>query len=291
MRHDCSSSSTRQHLIPIRQYCRHNRLSDILIVFEETLEKSSLMHKIIRHFIAFLIFGLLCASAYSDELITVAWRIKPPHQYIANGVAKGILLERAKLIFSQAKINTRFVEEPAKRIWNNFAAGTKNYCSFGWYRIPERESIAQFSGVFHSDPPHTILVTPTALKLVAAHPSLSALLADSSLTLGIVDSVSYGPELDTMIKNAKTRIERSTTLPMNMARMIAANRASFMFIDRADWEYLKDSDEYLRQTHQIDLPGMPPGQDRYIVCSKDIKSEQMQRINGVIQKINKTKFR
>ena len=249
------------------------------------------MRKLFQLRVGLFLLGLLCSHAYSQDLVTVAWRIKPPHQYIVNGVAQGILLERAKLIFSQAQIDAQFVEEPAKRIWNNFAIGTKNYCSFGWYRLPEREAIAQFSSVFHSDPPHTILVTPTALKLVSAHRSLSSLLADASLTLGIVDAVSYGPELDTMIKNSKNRIERSTTLPMNMARMIAANRASFMFIDRADWEYLRDSDVYMQQTSQIDLLGMPPGQDRYIVCSKDIKAEQMQRINVAIQKITKTKPR
>lgn len=243
----------------------------------------------IRRLVFAFLFITLSFIACADELVTVAWRIKPPHQYIVNGVAQGILLERAKQVFSLAQIPTRFVEEPAKRIWNNFATGTKNYCSFGWYRIAERESIAQFSGVFHSDPPHTILASPSALKLVSAHQSLASLLADANLTLGIVDAVSYGPELDVMIKGSKNKIERSTTLPMNMARMIAANRASFMFIDREDWEYLKDSDEYLRQTVRMDLSGMPPGLDRYIVCSKDMNAEQMQRINAAIQKIYKAK--
>ena len=249
------------------------------------------MHKIILQTIGLFLLALSCPRAYCEDLITVAWRIKPPHQYIVNGVAQGILLERAKQVFSQAQINTQFVEEPAKRIWNNFAVGKKNYCSFGWYRLPERESIVQFSGVFHSDPPHTILVSPAAFKLVSAHHRLTSLLADTNLTLGIVDAVSYGPALDAMIKNTKNRIERSTTLPMNMARMIAANRASFMFIDREDWEYLKDNDEHLRQTAQLDLPGMPPGLDRYIVCSKDIKAEQMQRINAALQKVAKTTTR
>lgn len=243
----------------------------------------------IRRFVFAFLLIPLSLIACAEELVTVAWRIKPPHQFIVNGVAQGILLERAKQVFSQAQIKTQFVEEPAKRIWNNFAVGTKNYCSFGWYRIAERESIVQFSSVFHSDPPHTILVSPAALKLVSAHQSLASLLADANLTLGIVDAVSYGPELDAMIKGSKNKIERSTTLPMNMARMIAANRASYMFIDREDWEYLKDSDEYLRQTVQVDLSNMPPGLDRYIVCSKDLSSAQMQRINAAIQKIYKAK--
>lgn len=237
--------------------------------------------------------GVLCAagiftisqSVYAQEPITVTWRIKPPHQYLENGVEKGILLERAKQVFSNAQIPHRFVEEPAKRIWSNFSGGSKNYCSFGWYRIPERETLVQFSEVFHTDPPHTLLVSPAAAKQVAAHRTLKSLMSDPSLTLGIVDAVSYGPELDTMFTTTKNKVERSTTLPMIMARMVAANRASYMLIDREDWEYLKDKEESLSQTTQMDLQGMPAGLNRYIVCSKDVTAEQMRKINTALLKI------
>ncbi|MFZ6767910.1 hypothetical protein ACO0LM_12590 [Undibacterium sp. Di26W] len=225
----------------------------------------------------------------AEDPITVAWRIKPPHQYIENGVEKGILLDRAKQVFSVAHIPVNFVEEPAKRIWSNFSGGSKNYCSFGWYRIPERESLVQFSDIFHTDPPHTLLVSPAAIKQVSAHRSLASLMADRSLTLGVVDAVSYGPELDAMIKSSKNRIERSTTLPMIMARMVGANRASYMLIDREDWEYLKDKEDSLHQTTQMDLAGMPAGLHRYIVCSKDLPPEQMQKINAGIQKVFRAK--
>lgn len=240
-------------------------------------------------FAVMLALSLMLYSASAEDFVTVAWRIKPPHQYVENGVEKGILLERAKQVFALAQIRTQFVEEPAKRIWNNFSIKTKNYCSFGWYRLPEREPLVQFSSVFHNDPPHTILVGPASIKQVAMHQTLNAVLSDSNLTMGVVDAVSYGPELDVMIKSSKNKIERSITLPMNMARMVAANRASYMFIDREDWEYLKESEENLQQTTQIDLPGMPRGLDRYIVCSKDIPAEQMLRINVALQKIFKAK--
>jgi polar amino acid transport system substrate-binding protein len=241
------------------------------------------------------IFACLCiplgSTAHSEEVVTVAWRVKPPLQYTVNGQPHGILVERAKQVFSQAQIKTQFVEESTKRIFNNFKMGKKNYCSFGLYYVAERESFAQFSRVFHSDPPQTILVSPAAFKLVTAHLTLTSLLADANLTLGVVESSSYGPELDAMIKAGKNKVERATTLQMNLARMIAANRASFMFADREDWKYLKDNDAHVRGASQIDLPGMPPGQKRYILCSKDMTPEQMQRINAAIQKVYVTKPR
>ncbi|MES2102869.1 MAG: transporter substrate-binding domain-containing protein [Pseudomonadota bacterium] len=229
---------------------------------------------------------IACAAAGSQaQVITVAWRNKPPQQYIEDQVEKGILLERAKQVFNEAHLPARFVEEPAKRIWNNFKIGSKNYCSIGWYRIPERESLVQFSVVFHSDPPHTLLVGPAAVAPVTAHKTLASLLADSTLTLGVVDGVSYGAELDALINGSKNRIERSTTSPMIMAQMIGANRASYMFIDREDWEFLHDKERSMQGTVQIDLKGMPQGLDRYIVCSKDVAAGTMKKINQVLTRL------
>jgi len=228
---------------------------------------------------------LTSQNTLAQETMTVAWRIKPPHQYLENGVEKGILLERAKQVLSTAQIAHRFVEEPAKRIWSNFSGGTKNYCSFGWYRIAEREALVQFSEIFHTDPPHTLLVSPAAAKQVAAHRTLKSLMSDPNLTLGVVDAVSYGPELDAMFATTKNKVVRSTTLPMIMARMVAANRASYMLIDREDWEYLKEKEESLSQTTQMDLQGMPSGLNRYIVCSKDVTVEHMRKINTALLKI------
>lgn len=231
---------------------------------------------------------LLCLGLFAAVLpaaatsLTVAWRDKPPYHYIENGVEQGFLLQRAHQVFELAGIPARFVEEPAKRIWANLAAGVPSYCSIGWYKLPEREAIAQFSDIFHTDPPHTLLVAPAAVERVRAHRTLAALLADPQLTLGLVDGTSYGPELDALIKKAGNKLERKVVSPALMTRSVAANRISFMFIDRDDWEYLRTREEDMRKTAQLDLPDMPRGLNRYVVCSKDVPHETMARINKAI---------
>ena len=174
----------------------------------------------------------LCAQAHAqlpaDAPITVAWRDKAPYHYNDNGIAQGFLLLRAKQIFAQAEVPAVFVETPAKRIWHNFAYGKQAYCSIGWYRLPERELVAQFSHVFHLDPPQTLLVGPKALPAIQAHQKVSGLLADASISLGVVDGVSYGPELDQLILHSANRVERVTVSPTNLMRMVAANRLNYM---------------------------------------------------------------
>lgn len=229
-------------------------------------------------------FQLNCQVG-AEELVTVAWRTKPPYQHLENGFEKGPLLNRARQVFARAQIHSQFINEPGNRIWSNFSSGIKNYCSFDWYRIPERESLVQFSRPFNRSPPYAVLASPAAARQVSAHRSAGSLLADPRLTLGMVDAASYGPELDGMIRQGKNRIERSMVLPMILARMVGANRASYMFIDRTDWEYLKATEENLYQGQLFELEGMPAGLDSYVVCSKDISPEKMLRINAALQKI------
>jgi polar amino acid transport system substrate-binding protein len=241
----------------------------------------------------FVSVGLLVLSTFgfagTSVPLTVAWRNKPPLHYKENGVEQGLLLDRAKQVFATAGIPTTFVEEPSKRIWANFSSGTPSYCSIGWYHLPERELIAQYSEIFHTDRPHTLLAAPIAADKVRAHHSLASLLTDKELTLGLVDGVSYGPQLDAMIKSTANRIERKTVEPPLMARIVAANRVSFMFIDRDDWEYLSQRDEMVRDAVQIDFPDLPAGLNRYIVCSKDVPADVMAKINKAIETVRAAK--
>lgn len=238
---------------------------------------------------AIVLFALSTAVQAWAAPLTVAWRDKAPYHYMENGVAQGFLLDRARRIFDVAGIPARFVEEPAKRIWANFAGGATAYCSIGWYKLPEREAVAQYSEPFHTDPPHTILVAPGALQQVRAHRTLASLLTDTSLILGVVDGVSYGPELDNMIKNTRNQVERKTVSPALMTRSVAANRVSFMFIDRDDYEYLRERDDGMRGAVQVDFPDLPPGLNRYIVCSKDVPRETMAALNKAIEKVREEK--
>jgi len=224
----------------------------------------------------------LAARAAASPPVTVAWRDKPPYHYTENGEAKGFLLQRTQEVFARAGIEARFVNEPQKRIWANFAHGATNYCSISWYDLPERQRMAQFSTAIHIDAPHTVLVSPVAVAQVKAHPTLASLLADPSLTLALVDGVSYGPELDAMIARSANQVMRRTVEATNIMRMLAVGRASFMFADRADWDFYRQHEPSLHVVVQHEFPDLPPGQKRHIACSKDISADVMGRLNAAI---------
>jgi len=226
--------------------------------------------------------GLLLGGAAWAEPITVAWRDKPPYHYIENGEPKGFLLERARTVFAQAGLSARFVNEPQKRIWAKFQSGASNYCSISWYRLPEREALAQYSQPFHEDLPHTILIAPGMADRVRAHPTLASLLTDQTLTLGAVEGVSYGPVIDPMIKASKNKVMSRTVETTQMMRMLTVGRASYMFVDREDWEFFRQKNPSAKAMVRHDFPDMPPGLRRHIVCSRDVPQETMNKLNQAI---------
>jgi uncharacterized protein (TIGR02285 family) len=235
-----------------------------------------------RYFIGLCAAGSV-AGAWAETPVTVAWREKAPYYYMEDGVAKGFMLERARQVFAAAGVPARFVNEPQKRIWANFKHGMPRYCSISWYRLPEREAVAQYTVAVHADQPHAVLAVPSLAARIKAHSNLQSLLSDKSLTLAVIDGVSYGPQLDKLIKRSENRIMRRTVETAAMFRMVAVGRADYLFVDREDWNHLRQKHQELQSLVLVEFADMPPGLKRYFVCSFDIPAETMERLNRAIQ--------
>jgi uncharacterized protein (TIGR02285 family) len=230
-----------------------------------------------------LLAAVLAAAPAFAQPVTVAWREKAPYYYLEDGMEKGFMLAYAKQLFATAGVDAQFVREPHKRIFSRFTDGTRNYCSIAWYRLPEREQIAQYSLPVYTDPPQTILVAPASLARVRTHATLASMMADPVLTLAVMDGVSYGPELDARIKQSANQIMRRTVPTSNMVQMLAAGRASYLLTDRNDWNYMRTRHKQLAGLVQYEVPDMPPGLKRHILCSRDVPAATMEKLNQAIR--------
>lgn len=252
---------------------------------------------ILRHpVLATLLIGLagLIApprASADGQALTMVFRDKPPYSYLDHGIQRGFLLERTQHILDRAGIKAVFIDLPPKRIFMEIQNNTEAICSFGWYKIPEREKYAKFSPPIHQDRPHVVLASAHAAAEIRKHRSLKTLLATPELTLAVVDGVSYGAELDEMIRRFPGTLDRSLVSPIQVARKLALNRADFMFIDQEDFEYLISSEPELRNAGlaRLDFPDMPPGLKRYILCSQQVSDRTMARIGQAITRLTRQK--
>ena len=105
-----------------------------------------------------------------------------------------------------------------------------------------------------------------------------------ALVLVGADGVSYGTELDAMIKAFSGTIDRTLQSPLQVAKKLAAQRADFMLIDQDDSDFLIASNADFRGDGlvRIEYPDMPPGLKNYILCSQQVGDDILRRINTAI---------
>lgn len=233
--------------------------------------------------------ALLCtllAGGVCAQTILVQYRDKPPYSHTENGQPTGFLLKRTMDIFRVAQIEASYVETPARRITQDIQADQQPICSPSWYKLPEREKFARFSLPIHQDKPHVILAHGQAAKAIRARRKLVDLFADTSLSLGVLDGVSYGPELDRAIAALPRPPIRAVLTPLQLAKMVAAQRADYMLIDQEDLSWLRQSSEFSGlDLQRIDFADMPPGLLRYLMCSRQVEPKQMERLNQAIRQL------
>ncbi|NHR05824.1 transporter substrate-binding domain-containing protein [Chromobacterium haemolyticum] len=222
-------------------------------------------------------------SCLAEPVLFLEYRDKPPYSYSQNGKPAGFLLERTIEILHRAAVPAEFEEVPAKRIINNIEANKKRICSPGWYKTPGREAFARFSLAIHQDKPHLVLANTKSSENIQKISTLKALLASTEFKLGKVAGVSYGTELDAMIDHAAAAVMDSTVTPGELAQMIISQRADYMLIDVEDYKFFLQKKEIdSKKLTILKFKDIPEGLKRYIMCSKQVSSELMQRINQSI---------
>ncbi len=196
----------------------------------------------------------------------------------------GQLNDKTRAIFQRAGLDVRFEEMPSKRIALELKNNAVPLCSPGWYKLPEREIFAGFSLPIQRDRPQVVLASINSATKVRAHAGLQALLKDKSLQLTVIDEISYGPEIDAMIRRAPRPPLRATATSEQLARMVAAERADYMLVDQDDLDHLKKEGETrgLVDIHFADTPG---GLYRHLWCSKKVDRVLMERVNAAITQL------
>lgn len=241
----------------------------------------------VRHLLLAASVAWMGLPAIANEPLLMVFRDKPPYSYVSSSGMTGFLLERTQEILGQAGIPATFQDMPPKRIFSEIQNSGKPICSFGWYKIPEREAYAWFSKAIHTDKPHAVLFAGHSAASVGKHKTLASLMADPALTLSLADGVSYGPELDPMIARFPGQVDRGGIAPLQVANKVARGRADFMFIDQEDYAHLLKTNPAFRDENMVrfDFPDMPPGLKRYILCSQQVSDSVRRRIDAAIDQV------
>lgn len=192
------------------------------------------------------------------------------------------------MILDTAGIPFAFVEIPPKRILKNIEQ-IEYSCSVGWFKTAERETFARFSDPIYKDMPTGIVLRRSSLSMFSEKPTLTEIL-ESSLMLGVVDGFSYGSKVDEAIFRLKPSIYAISNEAENLLKMIQSERIDYAFMAPEEANYILQKDLVMKSDLQvIEMANEIEGNFRYLIFSRGVGPEIVDRVNESIRIVEKTK--
>lgn len=201
-----------------------------------------------------------------------------------RGKLTGLVVTPVERAMTSAAISNIWIETSFKRQLVMVEANDEAVCAVGLYKNKERQKFAKFSDVIlrSLDRPSVILAhrdfQPDAgldLLKIMSMPGIKMLRKDGA---------TYGSAIDDLIERSKITVVSTTAEAINMAKMIAAKRADFILTPEGDALNMIKSIGEEGKLHIVRPIGVPPGPERYLMCSQRVSDELLQRFNKAFVK-------
>ena len=229
---------------------------------------------------------LFSFTAGAQTVLEVGYFNRPPYYHTDKGRASGFFADLVRQVLEQSGVEHRFVEMPSNRLLREVMRREDPFCTIGWFRTPERDALARFSLPLYRDKPLVLLSLKTLQPSLAAYSTLQEVLADSTLTLGVISFFSYGPEVDAALAASRVSREVVAGEQVNLVKMLAAGRISYLLTAPEEVPVLIGA-AGLREEDFFTLPldDVPLGNRRYILYGAGVDPEWIARIDKAILEV------
>lgn len=223
--------------------------------------------------------------------ITVHYNERIPYLHATESGVEGLTATPAAAAFKEAGIPFQWKNTPSKRQMKVIEDNMGCDCAVGWFRTPERERFAKYTRYIYQDRPQIALARADNEKLRSGM-TVDSVLSNWELTLEIKDGYSYGSFLDARIAQYNPNTDRTTNENINMLKKIHAGRGDYFFIAPEEADGLIESSGLPKINFKyITFPDMPEGEKRYILCSRKVGDELIEKLNEAIAQYILTKKR
>ncbi|WLQ13298.1 transporter substrate-binding domain-containing protein [Hahella aquimaris] len=228
------------------------------------------------------LWAVLTASqaTLSDDRIAIHYHERPPYMSTADtGIVFGLTATPAAKAFQSAGIPHYWVQTPSNWQIEILKKNSGRDCSIGWFKNPERETFAKYSNPLYQDKP-TIGLALTSNGKLSSGQSIETAFRRKDLRLLVKSGYSYGEYIDKLIKKVKPNILAVTVENVNMLLMLNVDRADYFFIAEDEAEGLIQASGFSQRDYKyIHFTDSPPGNHRYIICSKQVDDTVLEKLN------------
>ena len=229
--------------------------------------------------IAILFFYV--SSAVADDPVQLYYEERIPYAVTnSQGDVNGLTATAAGSAFDQAGIPFQWKKMPFKRQLQTIKFNKKMACGIGWFKTPQREEFALFTGPIYRDKP-TITLSNQSNASVARHSDVASLLKDQKLKLLVKDGFSYGSYIDGLIDQfSPHRVVAVGSSNVQMLKMILSGRADYFFVAEEEaMQIIQSSDRTMSEFQRQRYPDMPAGNSRHLACSQQVTPEKVELLN------------
>lgn len=233
-------------------------------------------------YVFLLLLGFYASGSRAQEHITLLYNDRPPYLISnADGSVSGLTGNPASNAFRAAGIAFVWEKIPTNRQLSMIKESAGLVCGVGWFKNPERLTFAKFTKAIYRDKP-TIVIANLAF-FAKDGMKLADILAMSQTHMLVKDKYSYGPYVDDLLLRLKPAVLSTTSENIAMIKMIKANRADFMLASEEEADYFVDQAGYkLIDFKLLKFQDMPVGEKRYVMCSKSVPDETIEKLNKAI---------
>lgn len=221
-------------------------------------------------------------ACLAQDTIHVAYAERPPYLTVQpDGSPTGLTGAPAAAAFKAAGVPVQWHVVPSNRQLAMIKDPRGLNCTIGWYMVHERLAYAKYTRPIFRDK-GWLLLTNTAFA-ERGITTMQELASQRDLRVLIKDNYSYGG-LDKFIHQWNPVVAVSTASTLKMVQSVAKGAVDMMFVPEEEGNYIlkNEAADYAAKLQLVQLKDMPRGPERYIMCSKAVPDEVIDRLNKAI---------
>ncbi len=217
------------------------------------------------------------------KTLVVYYHERRPYYVTTRQQVHGLIADRVNWVFKEAGIAFEWQKTPAKREIEMIRDNAQQACAAGWFKTPAREALGHFTLPIYLDGPTMAIARADNDQIQSGKP-LADTLTNYHLRLLRKDGYAYGRFIDEGVKRYAPRVIVTSVDNLGMVKMIHSHRADYFFMAREEVEDLiLCSGLPVKDFKSIQFSDMPPGDKRYLICSRRVDEMTRLRINHAIK--------
>jgi len=203
---------------------------------------------------------------------------------VQNGELTGFEGATASDVFKASGIDFVLEEAPGARQLDLVGRDVALSCAVGIYWTADRARLGKFTlPIYHKQ--SQVVVVRTDNPKAHSFTLLSAMLADSAVSLAMRNGYSYGYKIDAMLEQAKARLKRPSDDSHGRIRMVLEGMADGAIFTAQEADYqLQQFGEAGKLLTALHFSDIPPGEPSHLYCSRSVDDAVISRLNDAIKK-------